>query len=70
MTRSAQRLTFTGSVTSTASKLFGSGWVNLKSNMAGPLLPQPTTVWPLAMYHSASARPRPRVTPVMTIFMS
>ncbi len=69
-TRSAHRLTFTGSVTSTASKLWGSGWVKRKSKIAAPLRPHPATVCPFAMHHSASARPRPRVTPVMTMFIA
>src|SRR5664280_3015692 len=34
-----------------------------------PLRPQPLTVWPCAIYHSARARPNPRVTPVMTTCM-
>src|ERR1035438_8330312 len=42
-TRSTHRPTFTAWVTSTASKLCGSGCVNRRSKIAGPFLPQPAT---------------------------
>ena len=45
-------------------------WVSKRrSKIASPLVPHPKTVWPPAMNSRASARPKPRVTPVITIFI-
>ena len=40
-----------------------------RSKISVPLRPQPMTVWPSAINFLANAKPSPRVTPVIKIFM-
>jgi hypothetical protein len=65
--RAAHGSTWLSKATSMAPKSCGGRKRSRKFSMMSRFCPQPSTVCPSSMNFSASASPRPRVTPVMTM---